>query len=171
MKIKRVILTNFRAFKNVQTIEFDDFNCIIGKNDVGKSSILVALDWFFGNRKLSDNDINIDNITKDDYGLIVGGDEMSVEVQLEVQIDEEIPHFVSDEDKFFYHKDFIDNNLLRIKKYLLHSSSYQFDSEYEVKKNRIFCMDKTLQLSWKQTFIFTHHRRIKNRSFKTWKRI
>ncbi len=133
MKIKRVILTNFRAFKNVQSIEFDDFNCIIGKNDVGKSSILVALEWFFGNRELSDIDINIDNIEKEE-GLIVSGDELSVEVFFEVQFETEVPNFYTDDSKYFYHKDFLEDNILRIKKYYLHSSSHQFDSEYNVKK-------------------------------------
>ena len=142
MKIKRVILTNFRAFKNVQTIEFDDFNCIIGKNDVGKSSILVALDWFFGNRELSDIDINIDNIVKDSSEFVIGGDELSVEIDFEVQFDTDVPNFFSDENRHLYRKDFLDGNNLRIKKYYLHSSSHQLDNDYYVKKTGYYVFTK-----------------------------
>ena len=56
MKIKKVILDNFRAFKHAE-IDFSNFNCIIGKNDTGKSTILAALEWFFDPKKeLNEND-------------------------------------------------------------------------------------------------------------------
>jgi AAA15 family ATPase/GTPase len=56
MKIKKVILDNFRAFKHAE-IDFNNFNCIIGKNDTGKSTILAALEWFFDPKKeLNEND-------------------------------------------------------------------------------------------------------------------
>lgn len=46
MKIRKLILKNFRGHINSE-IEFDpNFNAIVGKNDVGKSSILEALDIF-----------------------------------------------------------------------------------------------------------------------------
>lgn len=43
MKIKKIRLENFRAYKDV-TIELDKFNCIVGQNDVGKSTIVKALE-------------------------------------------------------------------------------------------------------------------------------
>ena len=56
MRIKKLIINNFRAFKHAE-IDFNDFNCIIGKNDAGKSTILAALEWFFDpNKELNDND-------------------------------------------------------------------------------------------------------------------
>ncbi|MBO6051340.1 MAG: ATP-binding protein [Bacteroidales bacterium] len=56
MKIKKLIINNFRAFKHAE-IDFDDFSCIIGKNDTGKSTILAALEWFFNsNKELDEND-------------------------------------------------------------------------------------------------------------------
>jgi AAA15 family ATPase/GTPase len=36
MKIKSVILENFRIFKEKTVIDFDDFTSLIGKNDIGK---------------------------------------------------------------------------------------------------------------------------------------
>lgn len=47
MKIKKIILQNFRRFKERTEIPLDDLTAFIGKNDVGKSSILEALDIFF----------------------------------------------------------------------------------------------------------------------------
>ena len=53
MKIKKIILNNFRAYTNAEIV-LDDFNCIIGKNDVGKSTIFAALDLFLH----QDNNVN-----------------------------------------------------------------------------------------------------------------
>ena len=58
MKIKKIVIKNFRAFMHAE-IDFADFNCIIGKNDTGKSTILVALEWFFNpNKELKENDFS-----------------------------------------------------------------------------------------------------------------
>lgn len=47
MKIAQLKLLNFRGYEDV-TIKFaDDFNLIIGKNDIGKSTILEAMEIFF----------------------------------------------------------------------------------------------------------------------------
>lgn len=43
MKISSFRIENYKAIKD-QTIEFGEYNIIIGKNDVGKSSVLEALD-------------------------------------------------------------------------------------------------------------------------------
>ena len=63
MKITSVTLTNFRGYKGSHTINFDDLTVIVGNNDVGKSTILEALDLFFNNGKGSvgfePEDINV----------------------------------------------------------------------------------------------------------------
>ena len=46
MRISKIILDNFRGYKHVE-IDFNRFNCIVGKNDVGKSTIFEAIKWFF----------------------------------------------------------------------------------------------------------------------------
>jgi len=51
MKIERMILSNFRSYKDEISIEFDDLSVFIGKNDIGKSTILEALDIFFNESK------------------------------------------------------------------------------------------------------------------------
>ena len=60
MKIKKLILENFRIFKERTTIDFDNLTAFIGKNDFGKSSILEVLDIF-----LNDKDARV-KIDKDD---------------------------------------------------------------------------------------------------------
>ena len=47
MTLNKLILKNFRGFRDSTEIEFSDLDVIIGRNDVGKSSILEALDIFF----------------------------------------------------------------------------------------------------------------------------
>lgn len=63
MKIHSLSLTNFRGYKHSGKILFDDLTVFVGKNDIGKSTILEALDVFFhdgkGLVKLDKNDVNI----------------------------------------------------------------------------------------------------------------
>ena len=47
MKIKSIKLRNFRGYKEEVLIEFCNLTAFVGKNDIGKSSILEALDIFF----------------------------------------------------------------------------------------------------------------------------
>jgi predicted ATP-dependent endonuclease of OLD family len=62
MKINSIKLNNFRGYKDEINIELGDLTAFVGKNDIGKSSILDALDIFFneskGTIKLDKEDIN-----------------------------------------------------------------------------------------------------------------
>ena len=62
MLIKSVIIENFRGYHTRQVIEFSKLTAFVGKNDVGKSTVLEALDIFFndgkGAVKLESSDIN-----------------------------------------------------------------------------------------------------------------
>lgn len=60
MKLKKVRIENFRCYKDI-TVDFDALTTIIGKNDIGKSSILEALEIFFNNEtvKIDPTDVNI----------------------------------------------------------------------------------------------------------------
>lgn len=44
MLIDSIILENFRGYHSRQVIELSDLTAFVGKNDVGKSTILEALD-------------------------------------------------------------------------------------------------------------------------------
>ena len=60
MKLIGLKIKNFRAYKDENFIEFDKkFTSIIGKNDVGKSTIFDVLDIFFGNKKPEISDLNV----------------------------------------------------------------------------------------------------------------
>ncbi|RBP52992.1 ATP-dependent nuclease [Arenicella xantha] len=52
MQIVNVDIKNFRALKNV-SVPIEKFSVLIGENDVGKTSFLIALETFFGVKKLS----------------------------------------------------------------------------------------------------------------------
>ena len=47
MRVKALLLENFRSYRTATTISFDQLTALIGKNDAGKSTILEALDIFF----------------------------------------------------------------------------------------------------------------------------
>lgn len=62
MKMKTLRLKNFRAYKEEVTVEFCDLTAFVGKNDIGKSTILEVLDIFYndgkGIIKIDKDDIN-----------------------------------------------------------------------------------------------------------------
>lgn len=47
MYLKQVLIKNFRNFNGLYTFNIKDFTTILGKNDIGKSTFLEALDIFF----------------------------------------------------------------------------------------------------------------------------
>ena len=60
MRIKKVILKNFRGYSNLTEVRLDQFTALIGRNDAGKSTILEALDYFFENSKPDQGDASVD---------------------------------------------------------------------------------------------------------------
>lgn len=62
MKLISIKIKNFRSYKDETSIEIDNLTAFVGKNDIGKSTILEALDIFFndgkGVIKLDKEDIN-----------------------------------------------------------------------------------------------------------------
>lgn len=62
MKIRQVKLENFRAYKDEVSISVNNLTVFVGKNDVGKSTVLEALDIFFnegkGIIKIDEDDVN-----------------------------------------------------------------------------------------------------------------
>ena len=65
MKIKKIRLSNFRGYRNVTEIDFNNLTVFVGRNDIGKSTVLEALDLFFnegkGIIKYDKADINIES--------------------------------------------------------------------------------------------------------------
>lgn len=107
MIITKLILENFRGYKHVEIPFQDGINVIIGRNDVGKSSILEALDIFFGGGKAS---IDISDKCIDTDGDIAITVFFKVDITKEYLIDTDIKSNLKDE--FLLNKD----GLLEIKK-------------------------------------------------------
>lgn len=59
MKLREIVLQNFRGYYNETRIPINDLTALIGQNDVGKSTILEALDIFFNQSKIESSDKNI----------------------------------------------------------------------------------------------------------------
>lgn len=77
MRLKKLKLSNFRGYENETVIEFDNLTTFVGKNDIGKSSILEALDIFFNEGK------GVIKMDKDDinkHGEEAGNREISITV-------------------------------------------------------------------------------------------
>ena len=64
MKLERIKIKNFRGYRDEVIVDCDDMTVLVGPNDVGKSTILEALDIFFnegkGVIKLDRSDLNVD---------------------------------------------------------------------------------------------------------------
>ena len=75
MKISQMKISNFRGYKDETTIDFNDLTVFVGKNDVGKSTILEALDVFFnegkGVIKLDKEDINKQGLAEGDKDICI----------------------------------------------------------------------------------------------------
>lgn len=77
MRMTSMKINNFRGYNEEINIVFDNLTAIVGRNDVGKSTILEALDIFFnegkGTIKIDKNDVN-------NYAFKEGNDETSITV-------------------------------------------------------------------------------------------
>lgn len=50
MKLEKIIIKNYRGYQGAFEVNFNQFTALIGKNDVGKTTILDALGLFFGEK-------------------------------------------------------------------------------------------------------------------------
>ena len=62
MKLCKLILKNFRGYESLHVDLNEDINVIIGKNDIGKSTIMEAMDIFFNGNSSSKIDVDDLNI-------------------------------------------------------------------------------------------------------------
>lgn len=65
MKLQEVVLRNFRGYYHETRIPIDTLTALIGRNDVGKSTILEALDIFFNQTKIEPSDRNVMHMDED----------------------------------------------------------------------------------------------------------
>jgi predicted ATP-dependent endonuclease of OLD family len=75
MILKKIILKNYRGVNGTIEVDFDLFNCIVGQNDTGKSTILKAIDASLNETKL----------VKPDYNVLAGDNQISIELLFDCQ--------------------------------------------------------------------------------------
>jgi putative ATP-dependent endonuclease of OLD family len=59
MILKKVNISNFKGINGTANIDFELFNAIVGQNDAGKSTILLAIDAVLNNKTLLISDFNV----------------------------------------------------------------------------------------------------------------
>lgn len=99
MKIEKLILKNFRSYKEPTEIEIDDLSVFVGKNDVGKSSVLEALDIFINEGKkiikMEKSDVNVQGAeignADIEIGLVLGNlpEGLTIDATNETTLEEE----------------------------------------------------------------------------------
>lgn len=80
MKISQIKISNFRGYKVETTINFNNLTVFVGKNDVGKSTVLEALDVFFNESK---GVIKLDKEDINKQGLADGNNDICISVVFE----------------------------------------------------------------------------------------
>ncbi|WP_461630082.1 ATP-binding protein [Labilibaculum euxinus] len=115
MKLRKIILQNFRGYNKKTVIDFDNLTTFVGRNDIGKSTVLEALDIFFNDKKsstyVSKDDFNINSTDKNILIGVVFDD-----VPQKVTIDSDFE--TTFENEFLLNED----GLLEIHKYYTGSS-------------------------------------------------
>lgn len=64
MKLVSFEVENFRCYSRSFKVKVDSFTAIVGKNDIGKSTLFEALSIFFEQSKMDQNDASVDNEEK-----------------------------------------------------------------------------------------------------------
>lgn len=113
MIITKLILENFRNFRERIEIAFDEeLTVFIGKNDIGKSTILEALEIFFNNKvvKIDKSDINVISEKSDNHEVLIGvafddfPEKLIIDADVETTLRDEC--LLNDDDQLEIHKIF-----------------------------------------------------------------
>jgi predicted ATP-dependent endonuclease of OLD family len=80
MKISQVKISNFRGYKDEISINFEELTVFVGKNDIGKSTVLEALDVFFNEGK---GVVKLDKEDMNKQGLTDGNNDICIAVVFE----------------------------------------------------------------------------------------
>jgi putative ATP-dependent endonuclease of the OLD family len=99
MRITKIDVKNFRLLKNVTVDMEEELSLIIGKNNCGKTSLLLVLDKFLGDKSFYFDDFNADykeelkekienDAVQDDKALIFPG--ISLKLFIEYNEDDDL---------------------------------------------------------------------------------
>lgn len=118
MKISKVIIENFRGYKNRTEVSLGNLTAFVGQNDSGKSTILEALDIFFNEGK---GIIKIDkedtNITSTSNEVVIGvvfekfPEELIVDSSVKTSLKDE--YLLNENEELEIHKIYVNGSLKR----------------------------------------------------------
>ncbi|MFC5591673.1 ATP-binding protein [Sporosarcina soli] len=157
MQIRTVSLENFRGYKNKIETPFDKLTAIVGRNDIGKSTILEALDIFFNdtnaNIKMDKNDANIDSgndiIT---IGVAFEGlpEKLVVDSTVETSLEEE--YLTNESGQLEIHKKYKNGKLINTVLIALYPSNNELKDLHKLKKPELVKIveDNNLEVSDKR---------------------
>lgn len=137
MKLREIVLQNFRGYYNETRIPVDDLIALIGQNDVGKSTILEALDIFFNQTKIESGD---KNILHTDEESVIGCvfDELPETIVLEeAETSLSNEYLLNEDGRLEIHKKYPANGKQTIWIYALHPSNEGFDDLLLKKNNEL----------------------------------
>lgn len=172
MKIEKLILSNFRSYKDDIEIDFDDLNVFVGKNDFGKSTILEALDIFFnegkGPIKIDKDDVNkqsvADGNTEIKIGVVFGSlpAELTIDATNPTTFEDE--YLLNRDGKLEIHKKYVNAGKEKIFVKALHPtnaacSDLLLKKQSDLKKlltDEMLCLDKTKNSEIRKS-IWAHH--------------
>lgn len=87
MELKAMNIQNFRGYKGCINIPFEKMTAFVGRNDVGKSTILDALDIFFNDKnailKMEKSDLNVYASENDEISISASFSDLPEEVILD----------------------------------------------------------------------------------------
>jgi len=68
MRLNKFEIRNFKGIENA-CFEWDDILVLIGENNVGKSTVLQALQWFLSGSQVKDEALFHDNVTDEEHAI------------------------------------------------------------------------------------------------------
>jgi len=135
MILKKAILINFRGILGSREIFFSSINCIVGQNDVGKSTILKALDFFLNDLSLTKADYNVnaeDNLISIELFFDCQGKRVFLGEEIETTLEDEE---ITNDQRFLVLKKVWtvgENNLSKPKLFFLRKK-YEGNSDFIIK--------------------------------------
>ena len=147
MKISQVKIKNFRGYKDETEIDINNLTVFIGKNDVGKSTILEALDIFLNEGKPDQEDIN--KFTEDqDVVISVVFDDLPDKIDIDKVIPTtlEQEYLLNSDKKLEIIKKFSAGGKAKVSIFANHPTNPKCDNLLSRKQNQLQDIMKELEL-------------------------
>ncbi|BAV11908.1 AAA family ATPase [Moraxella osloensis] len=152
MILKKAVIANYRGINSSVAVNFDSFNCIVGQNDAGKSTILKAIDCV----------LNENNPTRNDYN--VNSQENCISIELffdcknekfllgeEIETTFEAEELVNEDNLLVWKKTWnvTDSNILKPKTYIVRKKYKDSDDFLLKTENQLIshCREKNIDTS------------------------